>query len=146
MNRLFERFRAARTWSRAYAFCVERRYQDAIDTLRSYQGPSRSASHWRLFEVYNLSLQESHVETLRAATALIDDLMGRTTLSENQEYFLAFARWCAWFAFAKLFPLSKLPDKFRVDPEVVRRAGVDVRWRRLFPLPERNELLESPSL
>lgn len=144
MKRLLGRFRAARTWSRAYAFCLERRYQDAIDTLRSFEGPSRSAPHWRLFEVYNLSLQENYVETLRAATALIDDLMSRTKLSENQKYFLAFARWCAWFAFAKLFPQTELPDKFRVDPKTVRREGVDARWRKLFPLPERNEALESP--
>jgi hypothetical protein len=135
MTSLVERFRAAKRWSRARALCSARRYAEALALLREYEGPARRSYPWRLFEVYNLSLLDDYVGTLQSATALIDDLSKQREQTPNDAYFLAFARWCAWFAFAKLFPQTPLPEKFRVDPAAVSRQGVKPRWQRTFPLP-----------
>lgn len=134
--KFFYRFRAAVLWTRAYRFCSQRQYSESLTTLRSITGPVREATHWRLFEIYNLGLLGQDVECLRGATALIDDLERAARLSADQQYLMAFTRWCAQASFSKLFPATEMPEKFRVSPRSVSLTGVAPRWRRTFRLPE----------
>lgn len=133
--KLVTRMRSGMLWMRAYSLCSARRYEESLTVLKSAPEVMRSATHWRLLEVYDLGLLERDVECLQSATALIKDLEPPETLEINQRYLLEFARWCAQVSFRRLFPTTDVPIAFRLDVDAIPWKEVAPIWRRRFPLP-----------
>lgn len=133
---LVGRTRNALLWKRAYELSAGGNPKDALIVIRSVGQPYAGATRWKLFEVYNLAMAGEHVDGLRAASSLIAALSEHQNLGPNSAYFLAFAKWCAMYCFAKLFPSTEIPTRFLVDPRSVSKVGVSPRWLRTFPLRE----------
>src|SRR5262245_14775117 len=111
-----DRFRAAFGWLRAYDLSSRGHYEAALRLIRSINSaPIGPRTYFSLFEVYQLGLLRRHIETLRSAIALIDQLAAKPSPSANERYFLSFARWGGAEAFYQLFPATPVPRKLEQD-------------------------------
>jgi hypothetical protein len=129
-----KRFQAARKWVRAYRLSAAGRYEQALDLVRQINLPPDQRTHWRLFEVLQLSLLQRHAETLREAVAYVEKAKSRGVTTADQRYLLCFARWCGSVAFGELFPASAKPEALAFDLQSFAIEDVAPRWKRMFPM------------
>ena len=144
---ILDRFRAAFGWVRAYDLSSGGRYEEALRVIRSINAaPTGPRTYWSLFEVHQLSLLRRHVETLRSAIALVDQLLAKPSLSADEHYFLSFARWAGAEAFFQLFPATQVPIKLEQDFSSVRLSDVRSQWKRTFQLRIHPDWVAPPRL
>jgi hypothetical protein len=134
IKEFLKRWRIGVAWMRADELSARGNHEEALRLLRSVDEPFRSRVHWRLFEVFQLSLLRRHAETLKEALAFASELHSKTELSVDERYFLCFAQWCGSEAFRELFPATAVPEKLVLDLKSIEMGKVSPRWKRLFPM------------
>jgi|CXWL01.1.fsa_nt_gi hypothetical protein len=129
-----QRLIGATKYVRARSLSRDGRDEEALRIMRSMPESMKTRRVWRVFEIQLLSLLGWHNETIERANAYILAEFNRDAGDADQQYLLAFVKWRAQHAFARIADDSPMPTSFAFDYVWVNLQHVRDYLKRAFPL------------